>query len=142
DPAIVGSWARDDAILPYTCSETLDHGWCWQIEFDDHVTRGYVFSSQACSTDQAMRELRTKNPRLPDDLRAVKFPSGRYESFWRNNVVAIGNSSGFVEPLEATALHLIGWQLLRVCAALNDTNRFVVPAAQAAGSRLFPQHLD
>jgi tryptophan halogenase len=142
DSAIVGSWKREDQILPYTRSETMDNGWCWQIEFDDHVTRGYVFSSQACSTDQAMRELKTKNPRLPDDLRVVKFPSGRYENFWRNNVVAIGNASGFVEPLEATALHLIAEQLQHLCGALNESNRFVVPEAREARCRSIRRHWD
>lgn len=141
DSAVVGSWPRDGRILPYTISESMDHGWCWRIEFDDHVTRGYVFSSQSCSADEAMAEARRKNPEL-GDMREVKFRSGRYENFWRNNVVAIGNASGFVEPLEATALHLIALQIQSVCESLRDRNFQVLPETQAIENRVFRQHWD
>jgi tryptophan halogenase len=78
-----------------------------------------------------MREMKEKNPELGDDLRVIKFPSGRYENFWVRNVAGIGNASGFVEPLEATALHMIveqsnflGWALLdgglRINPAIRD----------------------
>jgi tryptophan halogenase len=37
----------------------------------------------------------------------VKFVTGRYERAWVKNVVGIGNSAGFVEPLESTSLGVI-----------------------------------
>jgi tryptophan halogenase len=111
DSAAVGSWRRDTPIIPYTKANTMEHGWCWNIEFTEHITRGYVFSSQFCSDDEAISELKEKNPKLGDDIRVIRFPSHRYENFWVKNVIAIGNSSGFVEPLEATALQLIVEQL-------------------------------
>ncbi|MFP6614106.1 MAG: tryptophan halogenase family protein [Pirellulales bacterium] len=128
DRAVIGSFDRDGPILPYTTSETMEHGWCWQIEFDDYVTRGYVHSSQFCSADEAMQELKDKNPQLGDDLRTISFPSGRYENFWVGNVVAIGNASGFVEPLEATALHLVG-----------ELVRSVIQTFHEGGGRVLPQ---
>lgn len=121
DSAAVGSWKRDTPIIPYTKANTMEHGWCWNIEFTEHITRGYVFSSQFCSDEEAIRELKQKNPKLGDDIRIIRFPSGRYEDFWVRNVVAIGNSSGFVEPLEATALQLIVEQLRFVTKALQDS---------------------
>jgi tryptophan halogenase len=127
DTAVIGSYRRDDPILPYTTAETMDHGWCWQIEYDDRVTRGYVHASDFCSPDEAARELKQKNPQIGDDLRTIKFPSGRYENFWVDNVIGIGNASGFVEPLEATALHLISQQLRIVCQTLIESNRRIVP---------------
>jgi len=120
DSAAVGSWKRDTPIIPYTKANTMEHGWCWNIEFTEHITRGYVFSSQFCSDEEAIRELKEKNPRLGDDIRVIRFPSGRFENFWVKNVIAIGNSSGFVEPLEATALQLIVEQLRFVTKALVD----------------------
>jgi tryptophan halogenase len=123
DTAVVGTWPReDDDVLPLTTTETMEHGWCWKIEFEDQITRGYVFASQFCTEDEAIREMKSKNPLLGDDLRVIRFPSGRYENFWVKNVVAIGNASGFVEPLEATALQLIVEQLRFVCQALNDSD--------------------
>ncbi len=130
DTAVIGSFQRTGDIAPYTTAETMDHGWCWKIEFRDRVTRGYVYSSHFCDQDDAVRELKTKNPKLGDDLRLVKFPSGRYENYWVKNVVAIGNASGFVEPLEATALHLIAVQLLSLCGALQDSDFYLDPRAQ------------
>ncbi len=122
DSAAVGSWKRDTPIIPYTKANTMEHGWCWNIEFTEHITRGYVFSSQFCSDEEAIRELKQKNPKLGDDIRIIRFPSGRYENFWVRNVIAIGNSSGFVEPLEATALQLIVEQLRFTTKALLDSD--------------------
>jgi tryptophan halogenase len=121
DSAAVGSWKRDTPIIPYTKANTMEHGWCWNIEFTEHITRGYVFSSKFCSDEEAIRELKEKNPKLGDDIRVLRFPSGRYEDFWVRNVIAIGNSSGFVEPLEATALQLIVEQLRFATKALVDS---------------------
>lgn len=107
DRALAGGWQRtDEPIKPYTTAETMDAGWCWQIEHPDRIIRGYVYSSAFISEDDAEREFRTKNPRI-DKARLLKFPSGRYQNSWVKNVVAIGNASGFVEPLEATSLHVI-----------------------------------
>ncbi|HEX8296984.1 MAG TPA: tryptophan halogenase family protein [Chthoniobacteraceae bacterium] len=108
DRAVVGGWDRtDEPILPYTTAETMDAGWAWQIEHEHHVNRGYVFSSQAISEDEAVAEFRSKNPKAPEAPRIVKFRSGCYRRMWVDNVIAIGNAGGFVEPLEATALMIV-----------------------------------
>jgi len=108
DRAVVGGWARsDEPILPYTTAETMECGWSWRIEHEHFINRGYVFSSQAISDEDAVQEFLCKNPKAPDSPRVVKFRSGRYRRMWVDNVVAIGNAGGFVEPLEATALMII-----------------------------------
>lgn len=135
DRAVVGSWDRsDEPILPYTTAETMNNGWCWRIEFEDHINRGYVHSSAFCSVEEAMAEVKTKNPRL-GELRTVTFPSGRYENFWSHNVAAVGNASGFVEPLEATALHVIVEQVCMLYRALSDGGMRVVPEIRALQNR-------
>jgi tryptophan halogenase len=108
DRAVVGGWPRgeDEPIQPYTVAETMDAGWNWRIDHDHRINRGYVYSSDFLSDAQADEEFRRKNPRV-QKTRIVKFPSGRYERSWVKNVVAIGNASGFVEPLEATSLGAI-----------------------------------
>ena len=108
DRAVVGGWERtDEPILPYTTAETMDSGWAWQIEHEHHINRGYVYSSNAISDDEAAAEFLRKNPKAPKSPRLVKFRSGAYRRLWVENVVAIGNSGGFVEPLEATALMIV-----------------------------------
>lgn len=107
DRAVVGGWQRtDDEYFAYTRAEAMDSGWCWQIEHDEIINRGYVYASDFISDEQAEKEFRQRNPKL-GETRVVKFRSGVYRRAWVKNVVAIGNSYGFVEPLEATAIGLI-----------------------------------
>jgi tryptophan halogenase len=112
DRALVGSWERgpDEPILPYTTAETMDAGWCWRIEHEQEINRGYVYSSSAISDDQAREEFQRKNPQAKIRDKIVKFRSGRYQRGWVDNVMAIGNASGFVEPLESSALMVVCWQ--------------------------------
>ncbi|RYD40059.1 MAG: hypothetical protein EOP85_14890, partial [Verrucomicrobiaceae bacterium] len=109
DRAVVGGWERgpDEPILPYTTAEQMDAGWSWRIDHEHHVNRGYVYSSQAISDEDAAEEFIRKNPKVPKSPRVVKFRSGCYKRLWVDNVVAIGNAGGFVEPLEATALMIV-----------------------------------
>lgn len=109
DRALVGGWQRgdDEPIMAYTTAEAMDYGWSWKIEHEQTVNRGYVYCSDMISDDTAFEEFRRKNPKVPDSPRIVRFRSGCYRRTWVDNVIAIGNSSGFVEPLEATALMVI-----------------------------------
>lgn len=118
DRAVIGGWPRtDEVIKPLTVAETMEAGWCWQIEHENWINRGYVYSSRFISDDDALAELLRKNPKIANTPRVVKFRSGRYRRPWVGNVVAIGNSMGFVEPLEATAIQVICVE----CSTLADT---------------------
>ncbi len=117
DRAVIGGWPRtDEPILPYTTCETMDAGWCWQIEHEHWINRGYVYSSRFLSDDAAREELLRKNPKVANEPRVVKFRTGRYRRAWVENVFAVGNAAGFVEPLEATAISAI----LTQCRTLAD----------------------
>jgi tryptophan halogenase len=120
--AIIGGWPRtNEPIRPYTVAETMDAGWCWQIEHENWINRGYVYSSKFISDEAALAELRRKNPQIANEPRLVKFRSYRNERFWVGNVVGIGNASGFVEPLEATALQVICVQTSTLADGLADS---------------------
>lgn len=107
DRAVIGGWQRTvEPIHPYTTSETMRAGWCWQIEHPDRINRGYVYASPFISDDEAEAEFRAQNPQV-EQTNLVRFRSGRFARAWVKNVVAIGNSAGFVEPLEATAIAAI-----------------------------------
>jgi len=108
DRAILGSWQRtDEPILPYTTAETMDAGWCWRIDHERVINRGYVYCSGAISEEAARTEFARKNPKARLADRVVKFRSGRYQRAWVENVMAVGNACGFVEPLESTSLMVI-----------------------------------
>jgi tryptophan halogenase len=84
----------------------MDAGWNWRIDHPGRINRGYVYSGDFIGDGEADAEFRRKNPRIAK-TRIVRFIAGRYERSWVKNVVAIGNSSGFVEPLEATSVGAI-----------------------------------
>ncbi|MBK8505446.1 MAG: tryptophan 7-halogenase [Saprospiraceae bacterium] len=107
DAAVIGTLKNPDGpIPPYTLAETMDHGWNWKIPLQDQHHRGYVFSSSFCSEDQVWEEMKRIDPNI-ENPSTVKFTSGKRESFWLKNVIGIGNSYGFVEPLESTGIHMI-----------------------------------
>jgi tryptophan halogenase len=121
DKAVIGGWERtNEVILPYTTAETMNAGWCWQIEHENFINRGYVYSSRFISDEEALAEFLRKNPKVTTQPRVVRFRSGRYERTWVGNVVAVGNAAGFVEPLEATALQVISVQASSLADALGD----------------------
>jgi tryptophan halogenase len=125
--AVVGGWARgDEPIKPYTTAQTMTAGWSWQIEHEHRINRGYVYSPDFISDDDAEREFRQVNPRL-GATRIVKFVAGRYARTWVGNVVGIGNSAAFVEPLEATALGSICMQAQLLAESLVESGQRFIP---------------
>ena len=133
--AVVGGWDRQgEPILPYTTAETMDAGWCWQIEHEHRINRGYVYSPAFTSDADAEAEFRRKNPRV-GPTRVVKFVSGRYERSWVKNVVAVGNASGFVEPLESTSLSLICKEGVWLIESLLEAGREIRPSVAAMFNR-------
>lgn len=142
DRAVVGSIPRSsEPIQPYTTAETMDAGWCWQIDHLDRMNRGYVYSSDFISDDDAERELRTKNPKLTDS-RVIHFKTGRYRNSWVKNVVAIGNSAGFVEPLESTGLAVICDESRLLAGALMECNRQPTQTIVANYNQTFAREWD
>lgn len=122
DRAVIGGWPRtDEPIRPYTLAETMEAGWCWQIEHEHWINRGYVYASRFIGDDAALAEFLAKNPKVANEPRLVKFRSYRHSRTWIGNVVGIGNASGFVEPLEATALQVICVQTSTLADALIDS---------------------
>ena len=123
----IGGWPRTaEPVHPYTTAETMDAGWCWQIEHEHFINRGYVFSSAFLEDDAARAELLRKNPKIAatgHEPRIVRFRSGRYARNWVGNVVAIGNANGFVEPLEATAISTLIYAMQVLTEALREGHR-------------------
>lgn len=137
DRAVIGGWSRgDEPILPYTTAETMNAGWCWQIEHPTWINRGYVYSSRFISDEAALDELLAKNPKISNEPRLVKFRCGHYRQQWVKNVVAIGNAAGFVEPLEATALHVVTAHSRLLADCLYDSELEPKPSLISLFNRL------
>ena len=110
DKAVAMPLVRDEHFPPYTLSKALPGGWMWRITLSSRTGSGYVYSSAHLSSEAAietliaqagLRKPKTADPRLID------IRIGRRTNFWLQNCVSIGLSSGFIEPLESTGIHLI-----------------------------------
>ncbi|MBS0481630.1 MAG: tryptophan 7-halogenase [Proteobacteria bacterium] len=92
-----------------TVSTALDSGWVWQIPLTNRTGNGYVYSSGFASADAAETELRRHLGLLDADISArhLRMKVGQVRRTWVHNCLAIGLAQGFIEPLEATALHIV-----------------------------------
>lgn len=94
-------------IPPYTHSIARPHGWQWCIPLQSRVGNGYVYSSESLSDEDAKHFLVNNiEKKAINDPRTVRFKTGKRKTFWYKNCLAIGLSSGFLEPLESTSIHL------------------------------------
>ena len=104
----------DDPIASATISTALRAGWVWDIGLPTRRGVGYVYSGAHTTDTEAELELRNYLSQGLDadvverlELRQLSFDAGHLDSFWHKNCVAVGMSSGFIEPLEASALALV-----------------------------------
>ena len=102
----------DSPIASVTLATAQSAGWIWDIGLTTRRGVGYVYSSQFTSHEEALGELdryvrAISGKALPAQPRRIAINSGYRERFWVSNCVAIGVSSGFVEPLEASSIAMI-----------------------------------
>lgn len=100
-----------EIIKPVTTAWAQNNGWMWDIPTLFRRGCGYVYASDFVDDETAHKELEETIGQEVDPIKVIKFESGRLENAWINNCLAIGLSSAFAEPLEATSIHTTIMQL-------------------------------
>jgi len=99
----------DAPMASHTISVAQKAGWIWDIGLPTRRGVGHVYSTRHISDDEAhdivRRYIGPQHAHLP--IRKIPIRPGHRETFWKNNVVAVGLAAGFLEPLEASAIVLI-----------------------------------
>ena len=122
---------RENQMETYTDCVALDAGWVWNIPLWHRVGTGYVYSSDYINECEAEVEFRKYlseryTPEIAQDakLRKIDIKHGKREKAWVKNVVGIGLSYGFLEPLESTGLMTTHENILLLCDTLQRRNGF------------------
>jgi len=93
-----------DGIRPYTRARAMPNGWMFEIPTQTRRGNGYIYASDFCTDEQAVKELSAAHEKDIEPTRILRWKSGYYKTSIAHNCAAIGLASSFIEPLEATSI--------------------------------------
>jgi tryptophan halogenase len=115
DSAIAVQTESVGPLIPLTRSIAHDWGWRWRIGLQNRTGNGIVYSSRHVDDDTARAALLAGvEGKVLTEPRVIRFTPGQRKQTWAGNCIALGLSSGFLEPIESTSIHLIQRALVRL----------------------------
>jgi tryptophan halogenase len=115
DSAIAVQTESVGPLIPLTRSIAHDWGWRWRIGLQNRTGNGIVYSSRHVDDDTARAALLAGvEGKVLTEPRVIRFKPGQRKQTWAGNCIALGLSSGFLEPIESTSIHLIQRALVRL----------------------------
>ena len=109
----IGYQDKENQLKATTDCTALKNGWVWNVPTYDRIGTGYVYCDKFCTDKEAIDEFRTH---LADNVepdvgvysdkmfRTIKWKTGRRKESWKDNVISMGLSAGFIEPLESNGI--------------------------------------
>ena len=94
-----------EEIDPFTLAWAREAGWMWSIPTQSRYGCGYVYCDRFLTPDQAQAEIEAALGHPIDPRADIRIDAGRLDRAWIGNCLAVGLSSSFLEPLEATSIH-------------------------------------
>ncbi|MCJ7421437.1 tryptophan halogenase family protein [Sphingomicrobium astaxanthinifaciens] len=135
DRAVAIPSRGDGTVLPYTRATAHSAGWQWRVPLQRRNGNGHVYCSSFMEADEATRILLDNvDGEVMAEPNHLRFVTGRRKKFWNKNVVAVGLSGGFMEPLESTSIHLIQSAIAKLAGVLSLDG--VTPAQEETFNRL------
>ena len=98
---------KKEEIVNFTDCRAVENGWIWSIPLWSRLGTGYVYSDFFIDDDAALKQFQSHIGTTTAEFKKIKMKIGIHERLWEKNVVAIGLSSGFIEPLESTGLFTV-----------------------------------
>ena len=147
DTAIAGHVQYDDIWKekpPYVISEAVECGWIWKIPLQSRIGTGIVFNKTITPIHQAKQIFLNHWKQRVGPTKVLNWTPYYKKEFWKDNVVRIGLSAGFIEPLESTGLALIiegAYQLLRALSQAGFTS-YDVAIYNAVLQNFFEESID
>ena len=112
----------ENEMKPRTRAKALSSGWCWQIPLYDKISSGYVYTSDYLTEEEAEFEMRNDigfDKTKGCESFIVDIKTGYFPEPWTKNVVPVGLSAGFIEPLESTLLFVVQMAGIRINQVLK-----------------------
>lgn len=103
---VVAWWDKPEDKV-YTELTAMDYGWSWNINLNHRSGNGYIYDGDEITVDQAIAEAEQRFKTKIDPVAKLKFTPETTKEFWKGNVIGIGLSAGFVEPMEANGLGIV-----------------------------------
>lgn len=117
---------KSDNINMWTTAQALEYGWMFTIPVWDRCGNGYIFDSDYISSDQAVDEVEKFLGHAVDVTKQINFDPGALDKSWIKNCCAIGLSSSFIEPLEASSIGTSIQQTFLLCEKFINYNEFSI----------------
>ena len=102
--AIVFQTPDTDNYNMWSLSKAMDYGWLFRTPVFGRWGNGYIYDDEFLTPEQAKAEVEKVLGHEIKIGQHIKFDPGALDTPWIKNCCAIGLSSSFVEPLEASSI--------------------------------------